>query len=450
MKKPIISIIGRPNVGKSTLVNRLAGERKCIVGEIAGITRDRNYIDIDWNEYPLTIVDTGGITFDTHSKEDRFSKDILEQVQTSMQISDAIIFLVDGTSGITKLDFEISQFLRKESKVPVYLAVNKVDSPEREKLLYDFYELGIEKMYPISAMHGSRGLGDLLDDLIKHFYTNIENKKKSDDDEIIKIAFIGKPNVGKSSLFNKLVGEDRTIVSNVSGTTRDSINIKLKRHGSTFELIDTAGLRRKSKVKDEVEKYSNIRAIQSIEECDIAILIVDSTEDEIVTEQDQKIASLIIDRGKACVIAINKWDIFENKEDKERVKKFKSQLSHKLRFIDHAPKEYISALTGQRTDRIWKLAADVREQSQKRISTGLLNKIISDILMLTPPPVVKQKAIKIKYVSQVGICPPCFVFFVNHSKIIPESYKRFLERQMREYFGFYGTPIVLRFKTQEK
>ncbi|MDD9897911.1 MAG: ribosome biogenesis GTPase Der [Candidatus Melainabacteria bacterium] len=441
-KKTVISIIGRPNVGKSTLVNRLAGKRVAIVGEEAGITRDRNYIDFEWDGKEFTIVDTGGISFDG---EDGFADHIYQQAMEGLEQADAVVFMVDVVSGITKEDADVAELLRKNCSKPVYLAVNKVDSHEREQMIYEFYSLGFEHLFPISALHGSHGLGEMLS-LISDNHDSVDVKDVKE--EIIRVAVVGKPNVGKSSMFNKLLGEERSIVSDISGTTRDAINTTLQRHGQKFELIDTAGLRRKSKVKGEVERFSNIRTTYSIAACDVAVLMIDSTEDEIVTDQDQKIASLIEERGKACVVLINKWDIFDSevKEDQYKLQKYKDQVNYKLRFIDFAPKEYISATTGQRLDKLWKMIVDANTERNRRISTNLLNKVLADIMVITPPPIVKQKAIKLKFINQVDSSPPQFVIFANYPELIPESYTRFLKSQLRQYFGFVGTPIRLSFK----
>lgn len=460
--KPLISIIGRPNVGKSTLINRLAGRRACIVNDEPGVTRDRKYIDVNWEGVDFTAVDTGGLVFD---ESQVFSREILEQAMQGVNVSDGVIFVVDALAGVTKLDAEVADFLRKNVKVPIYLAANKVDNIQRHDLIYDFYELGFENIFPISAIHGSQGLGDLLSTITDGFKQATE--EESDLDEI-KVSIVGKPNVGKSSLFNKLLGEERSIVSEVSGTTRDAIDTILNRHGNKFRLIDTAGLRRKAKVKEDTEKFSNLRAIKAIEDCDVAVLIIDVTEgalnsgnlndsehqekvaleqfEHCASEQDKKVAGLITDRGKACVILLNKWDLIENKDDRDALKKFKDKLNYELRFLGWAPKDFISVKTGQRTDKIWQMIVDVNEQHKRRISTSFLNKMVSEITTLTPPPVVKQKAIKIKYVSQVGTAPPTFAFFVNYPELVPETYKRFLERQLREYFGFEGTPIFVKFK----
>ena len=444
-KKTVISIIGRPNVGKSTLVNRLAGKRLAIVGEEAGITRDRNYIDFEWDGQEFTIIDTGGLTFDD---EDAFSKEIYKQSLLGVDAADVVIFLVDASAGITKLDAAIAELLRKECKKPVYVAANKVDSHERELLVYEFYKFGFEKVYPVSALHGSIGLSEMLSDIATNYAsTDVSNI----DSDLIRVAIVGKPNVGKSSLFNKLIGEERSIVSDVSGTTRDSINTKVTRYKQEFELIDTAGLRRKSKVREDVERHSNIRTTHSIALCDVAVLIVDASEAEVISDQDQRIASLIAEKGKACVVLVNKWDTLhpDIKENPVELEKFKNQIKFKLRFIDYSEVEYISVITGQRTDALWQMIIDASIEYKRRVSTSILNKIISDISVVTPPPIVKQKAIKIKYGTQISASPPNFLFFTNYPDLIPESYTRFLERQIREYFGFKGTPIRISFKGQE-
>jgi len=448
MKSIRISLIGRPNVGKSTLVNRLAGRQVCIVGEKAGITRDRKEVHFEWEETPFTILDTGGITFD---KQDPFAEDIYKQASIAMEKSDAIIFLLDVNTGITAEDQRICNILREKFYDRVYVAINKIDSVEREPLIYDFYKLGFERLYGFSALHGSVGLNNLLSDIVENYGKGL-TASEFQEEETIRIAFIGKPNVGKSSLYNKLLGEERSIVSDVSGTTRDAINTFLTRHGKRFELIDTAGLRRKSKVQEEIERYSTIRTTHSIARCDVAVFILDSTQDDIVTEQDQKIASLIQSKGKACLIAMNKWDIVnpEIKNDQTNLKAFKEELLFKLRFIDYAPIEFISALEGTRTDKIWTKAIEVNEQHKRRIETNLLNKVLRDILALQPPPIVKQKAIKIKYATQISVAPPEFLLFANYPELIPPTFVRFIEKQFREYFGFVGTPILIKFKAQEE
>ena len=448
MSKIKLAIIGRPNVGKSTLVNRLAEQRHAIVGEKAGITRDRNYVDFDWEDQSFTIIDTGGLTFDN---EDSFAEDIKRQALLAINEADAIIFLTDISTGITAQDDQVANILRRECKKPVYLAVNKSDSHEREQMVYEYYALGFENVYPISALHGSHGLSEMLSDIGNQFRDKSSLVEKED---YIRVAIVGKPNVGKSSLFNKLLGEDRSIVSDISGTTRDSINTRLKRHGMNFELIDTAGLRRKSKVREEVERYSNIRTTYSIAACDVAVFMMDCSDhgEELVTDQDQKIASLIETKGKACVVLVNKWDLVdpEIKENNVKLEKFKKTIDYNLRFIDYAPKEYISAITGKRTDKIWELINQVNEEHKKKLSTNILNKVISDINVFQPPPVVKQKAIKVKFATQVASAPPEFVLFTNYPELVPESYKRFLENQFRQYFGFHGTPIRISFKAEDK
>jgi GTP-binding protein len=448
MKRTQIALIGRPNVGKSTLVNRLANKRVCIVGAEAGVTRDRHEVDFEWESYPFTIYDTGGITFDN---EDYFKDEIFKQATHGLNQADVILFMVDVTMGVTKEDERICQLLRKEYADRVFVAVNKCDSHEREQMHYEYYSLGFEHVYPVSAMHGSHGLSEMLDKIIEKQALKPKAVEEVDED-IIKISFVGKPNVGKSSLFNKVCNQERSIVSDLSGTTRDAIDIKLKRHGHTFELIDTAGLRRKAKINDEIERYSTMRTTHAIAKADVVILLINAAdEDEVVSDQDQKIGSLIETKGKACVIAINKWDIFdpEIKNEPHKLEQYRKEMDYKLRFIRYAPVEYISAKEGTRTDKIWQLAIDAAEQHSRRIETSLLNKMLSDILLLHPPPIVKQKSIRIKYVTQIDIKPPTFLFFANHPELIPETYIRFMEKQFRLYFGFEGTPIRIRFKLKE-
>jgi GTPase len=446
-KKIKISIIGRPNVGKSTLVNRLAGTKVAITSEQSGTTRDRNHIDFDWEGKDFTIIDTGGISSD---KDQIFSREILEHALIGIQEADLVIFLVDVTAGITKDDYNIAELLRKECKKPVYLAINKVDSPDRENLIYEFYQLGFDKLYPITALHGSLGLGDMLSQIVKDMGMS-DDLNNIVEENIIRVAIVGKPNVGKSSLFNKLLGYDRSIVSDLSGTTRDAINTRLTREGQEFELIDTAGLRRKAKITDEVEKFSTVRTTHSIAACDVAVLIIDATADEILTDQDQKIASLILSRGKACVVLVNKWDLMSAsiKEDHIKLQAYKDELDYQLRFIEFADKEFISAISGQRLNKIWQMIIDANNQHKRKVSTSLLNKVLGDIFIISPPPVVKQKAIKIKYITQIGNAPPKFLLFTNYPDLIPETYKRFLEKQFRQYFGFKGSPIEFIFRSQK-
>ncbi len=447
MKKIKISIIGRPNVGKSTLVNRLAGQKVAITSAESGTTRDRNHVDFDWEGREFTIIDTGGISTD---KDQIFSKEILEHALLGISEADAVVFLLDVNTGITKDDNNIAELLRKECKKPVYVAVNKVDSPERENLIYEFYQLGFDKLYPITALHGSLGLSDMLTTIVADHGGDAAISEEAED-TIIKVAIVGKPNVGKSSLFNKLLGYDRSIVSDVSGTTRDSINTRLTREGQEFELIDTAGLRRKAKVTEEVEKFSTVRTTHAIAACDVAVLIVDATADEVLTDQDQKIASLILSRGKACVVLINKWDamLADIKEDPVKLQKYKDALDYELRFIDFADKEFISAISGQRLGKIWQMIIDANAQHKRKISTSMLNKVLGDIFVINPPPVVKQKGIKIKYITQIGNAPPKFLLFTNYPELVPDTYKRFLEKQFRLYFGFKGSPIEFIFRSNK-
>ena len=446
MSKIKLAIIGRPNVGKSTLLNRLAERRHAIVGEKAGITRDRNYMDFEWDDHSFTVIDTGGLTIDS---EDSFTEEIKRQAMIAIDEADAIIFMTDVSTGVTAQDDHVASLLRRNCTKPVYVLANKADSPEREQMAFEFYALGFDKVYPVSALHGSQGLSEMLSDICVNFNPEAT---KAEEEECIRVAIVGKPNVGKSSLFNKLLGEERSIVSEVSGTTRDAINTKLKRHGINFELVDTAGLRRKSKVREEIERFSNIRTTYSIAACDVAVLMIDSEEEEGVTDQDQKIAALIAEKGKACIVLMNKWDLVdpEIKENNVKLEKYKAQLDYKLRFIDYAPKEYISAITGKRTDKIWELINEVNIEHKKRLSTNILNKVISDINVFQPPPVVKQKAIKIKFATQVAVSPPEFVLFTNYPELVPEAYKRFLANQFRQYFGFKGSPIRISFKAEDK
>jgi GTP-binding protein len=401
-------------------------------------------VDFDWDGKEFTIIDTGGLSFDG---EDKFAEQINEQALNGLEEADALVFLLDVSTGITKEDDAIANLLRKRTTKPVYVAVNKVDSPDRESLTYEFYKLGFKDLYPISALHGSHGLSQMLSD-IGNRHGSIESQPH--EDGIIRVAIVGKPNVGKSSLFNKLLGEERSIVSPISGTTRDAINTRLQRYDQEFELIDTAGLRRKSKVQEEIERFSNIRTTYSIAACDVAVLLVDATEEEIITDQDQRIAALIEERGKACVVLVNKWDILdpEIKADPVKILKHKDRIDYQLRFVDYAQKEFVSALTGQRTDKLWQMIMAANVEHKRRVSTSLLNKVLADITVVTRPPVVKQKSIKMKYITQVDVAPPQFLIFTNYPDLIPESYTRFLEAQIRQYFGYKGTPIRISYKKE--
>jgi len=438
-KKPIIAIIGRPNVGKSTFVNRLVGSRESIVDDMPGVTRDRLYFDVDWCGKSFTVIDTGGIL---PGVQDEIMLSIYSQVEIAAEQADAIILIVDGKDGVNPADEDIANLLRKKTKKPIFLAVNKIDVPEKASMINDFYSLAIGEPHPISAMHGTGGVGDLLDKVLETFPDYIEEK----DDKSIKIAVVGKPNVGKSSLINALLGEERIIVSDVSGTTRDSIDTKLSIEGTEYTLIDTAGIRKKARVDYGIEKFSVARSLKSIKNCDVALLMIDAVEG--LSDQDKKISEIIAESGKAFIIAVNKWDAIENKHTNsvlEFTKKFRKQAP----FLDYVPLLFISAKTKQRINKIFSAVEEAYEFTNKRIATNLLNRVMMEALALNPAPLRKGKSLKIYYSTQAGVAPPTFILFVNEAKIISQSYERYIENKLREAFGFFGTPIRIIIRERE-
>lgn len=429
-KKPVIAIVGRPNVGKSTFVNRLVGARQSIVDDMPGVTRDRIYFDVEWQHKYFTVIDTGGII---PGDEDEIMLSIFDQAQIACDEADKIIFLVDGKDGVHPTDEDIANILRK-SKKPVYLVVNKIDSQNAMPMLADFYSLAIGEPMAISALHGSGGVGDLLEIITQDF----EAEDEGVNEGTIKVAIVGRPNAGKSSIVNSLLKEERVIVSDVSGTTRDSIDSKITHNGQDFVLIDTAGIRKKAKVDWGVEKFAVDRAIRSIRECDVAVLIIDATEG--ISDQDKKISALITEAGKGIIIAVNKWDLVENKQT-NTMRDFEKKIAKDIPFLEYAPKIYISAVTKQRLNQIFEKSAEVYEQAAKRVATGILNKIINDAYAMNPPSSVKNKRLKILYTTQINIQPPTFVMFTNNGDLMKDHYKRYLEKKLREAFGFFGTPI---------
>ncbi|EOU1216374.1 ribosome biogenesis GTPase Der [Clostridium perfringens] len=438
MSKPIVAMVGRPNVGKSTLFNKLAGKRISIVQDTPGVTRDRVYAESEWLNRKFTMIDTGGIEPES---SDIIVKQMRRQAQIAIEMADVIVFVVDGKEGLTAADQEVAQMLRK-SKKPVVLVVNKIDRLDLEENSYEFYNLGIGDPITISASQGL-GLGDMLDEVVKYFNDPSEDEE---DDEYIRIAMIGKPNVGKSSLINRLLGEERVIVSNVPGTTRDSIDSYLETEDGKFILVDTAGLRRKSKVKEEIERYSVIRTYAAIEKADVAILVIDAEQG--ITEQDEKIIGYAHEMNKAIMVVVNKWDLIE--KDDKTLSNYQKDLQQKLKFMPYAKYLFISALTGQRVHKILSTAKYCYDNYSKRVSTGLLNDVISKAVLMKEPPVVALKRLKIYYATQVATKPPKFVFFVNDPNLLHFSYGRYLENQLRESFDFDGTGIEIEYRARKE
>ncbi|MBQ4122294.1 ribosome biogenesis GTPase Der, partial [bacterium] len=431
------AVVGRPNVGKSTFVNRLLGQRHSIVDDQAGVTRDRIYFDVEWMEKEFTVIDTGGII---PGDEDEIMLNIFTQAKVACEEADKIIFIVDGKDGINPIDYDIANVLRKSGK-EVFLAVNKLDAPDKFININDFYALAIGEPIAISALHGSGGVGDLLELVTKDF----EQGKIEEPSENIRIAIVGKPNVGKSSIVNALLNKERVIVSNVSGTTRDAIDSKVKYEGEEFILVDTAGIRKKSKVDWGIEKFAVDRSIRAIRNCDIAILVIDATEG--ISDQDKKIAGTIIDAGKGMVLAINKWDLIEDKQS-STINKFEKEIEREMPFLNYVPKVFISAKTKQRLVNLYKLSKEVFAESTKRVSTSILNKVIMDAIAMNPPTSIRGKRLKVFYTTQVKTQPPTFVLFINDEDLLKDNFSRYLENKLREAFGFKGSPI--RISAREK
>ena len=430
MSKPIVAIVGRPNVGKSTLFNVLAGEKISIVQDTPGVTRDRIYADINWLDYNFTLIDTGGIEPES---DNIILKSMREQAEIAIETADVILFMTDVRQGMVDDDAKVADMLIR-SKKPIVLVVNKVDSFEKFMPdVYEFYNLGLGDPHPISG--SSRlGIGDMLDEVVSHFN---ESAKDDTEDERPRIAIIGKPNVGKSSIINKLLGEDRVIVSDIAGTTRDAVDTEIVRNGREYVFIDTAGLRRKSKIKEDIERYSIIRTVSAVERCNVAVLVIDATEG--ITDQDAKIAGIAHDRGKGMIIAVNKWDAIE-KNDKT-IYKFTEEIRNKLSYMPYAELLFISAQTGQRLPKLFETIDAVIENHSLRIATGVLNEIMSEAVAMQQPPSDKGKRLKLYYITQVSVKPPTFVIFVNDKELMHFSYTRYIENRIRESFGFRGTPL---------
>ncbi len=436
MKEKIIAVIGRPNVGKSTLVNRIAGRRLSIVDDKPNITRDRIYIDAVWQDKSFILIDTGGIV---EGNDDEFVKSINAQVNLAIDEADLILFVVDALSGLNPYDYDIANKLRSVNKKTL-LVVNKVDSKHQIDDASEFWALGFDNMHLLSALHGDGGVGDLLDIITSDIKPQEEIEEENDN--VIKIAIVGKPNAGKSSILNNLLKKERAIVSDVSGTTRDSIDEEIVFDNRVFRLVDTAGIRKKAKVDYGVEMFAVDRAIRAIRECDVALLVIDSTEG--LSDQDKKIASLCEQAGCGLILAFNKWDLIKNTQ----THKFEQKVDNEAPFLNYAQKIFISAKTGQRLDSIFKMAVEVQAEREKRISTGLLNKVINEAYSLNPPTSIKGKLLKIYYSTQAKVNPPTFVIFVNNKELVQDNYKRYIYKKLRENFGYRGVPIVVSYRSK--
>lgn len=429
-RKPIVAVVGRPNVGKSTLFNALAGSRISIVKDTPGITRDRIYADVTWLNYSFTLIDTGGIEPDS---KDIILSQMREQAQIAIDTADVILFMVDVKQGLVDADAKVADMLRR-SKKPIILVVNKVDSYEKMMLdVYEFYNLGIGEPMAISAAN-RQGIGEVLDEVVSHF---ADDTAEDVDDERPRIAIVGKPNVGKSSLINKLLGENRLIVSDIAGTTRDAVDAEVTYNGKEYIFIDTAGLRRKNKIKEELEQYMIVRTVSAVERADIVILLIDALEG--VTEQDAKIAGIAHERGKGIIIAVNKWDALE--KDDKTIYRFTEKVRQILSFMPYAEITFISAKTGQRIGKLYELIDMVEQNQSMRVATGVLNEIMAEAVALQQPPSDKGKRLRLYYITQVAVKPPTFVIFVNDKQLMHFSYTRYIENKIRDTFGFKGTPL---------
>lgn len=439
--KPVVAVVGRPNVGKSTLFNALAGDKIAIVKDSPGITRDRIYADINWLNYSFTLIDTGGIEPDS---SDIILSQMREQAQIAIDTADVILFMTDVKQGMVDADAKVADMLRRAQK-PVILVVNKVDNYQTMMAdVYEFYNLGIGDPFAISAANRT-GIGDLLDEVVKFFP---EATEEEEDDDRIRVAIVGKPNVGKSSIINKLLGENRLIVSDIAGTTRDAVDTEVKYNGKEYIFIDTAGLRRKNKIKEDLEHYMIIRTISAVERADIVVLVIDATEG--VTEQDAKIAGIAHDRGKGIIIAVNKWDAIE--KNNKTVNEFTAKVRQILSFMPYAEIMFISALTGQRLPKLYEMIDVVNENQSLRVATGVLNEIMAEAVVMQQPPSDKGKRLRLYYITQVSVKPPTFVIFVNDKELMHFSYTRYIENKIREAFGFKGTPLkfIIRERKENK
>ncbi len=433
MANPLVAIVGRPNVGKSTFFNKVVGRKISITEDRPGVTRDRLYADAEWRGKNFSLVDTGGIEL---KSDDTMWKEIKKQAEVAIETAQVILFFVDGKEGLTTSDYDVADMLRR-SKKPVILVVNKIDEYSEDKI-FEFYSLGLGEPFPVSSEH-STGIGDVLDEAVSWF-----EKYDNEEDDSIKIAVVGKPNAGKSSLVNKLLGFERSIVTDIAGTTRDAIDTKFSYYGKNYTIIDTAGIRKKSKVEDDVEYYSVMRAFDAVRRADVCLLVVDSTEG--LTEQDTKIIGYVHEQGKPSVVVMNKWDLVE--KDTHTINRFEDKLKEDLKFMDYFKSIYVSAKTGQRTERIMSAVDEVYANAHRRIATGTLNDLISDTVRANEPPSYNGRRLKVYYSSQVSVAPPTFVLFVNSTDLLHFSYERFLENTLRKCFNFQGTPIKI--LTREK
>jgi GTP-binding protein len=438
MMKTLIAIVGRPNVGKSTLFNRIAGGRKAIVYDEPGVTRDRNYAEVIWERSAFTLIDTGG--FEPVSK-DRIFIQMREQCQLAMEEADAVLFVMDGKEGLTPSDREIADILRRLNK-PVFYIVNKIDGPHKEEKVFEFYELGVERLFSISAEHGY-GLNEMMDEVIEVLPGEIE----AEGDEVTtRVAMLGRPNVGKSSLINRILGYKRVIVDEAPGTTRDSIDTRFERDGKKYNLIDTAGIRRKSRISLRLEKYSIVEGLRTIDRCQVALLLLDPEEG--VTDQDARIGGFIHEKGKGCIIVVNKWDLVE--KDSQTIVEFEKKIHDELKYLSYAPILFISALTGKRVKKVLDTIDQVAEEAEKRIPTSPLNKALEGWVKRVPPPTYRTRQVKMNYMTQVSVAPPTFNIYTNFPEGIHFSYERYLLNQMRGAFGFTGVPIRIHFRKKRK
>ena len=438
MKEPLVAIVGRPNVGKSTMFNRIVGKRISIVNDEPGVTRDRIFAHAEWLDNKFTLIDTGGLDFE---KDDEISTNIVKQAKLAIEMADVTLFVVDGTTGLTAADYDVVRILRK-SKKKIILVVNKIDNYD-PNIMYDYYELGLGTPYLVSSVHG-KGMGDLLDKVVSCFNKDM---LKTEEDDSVKIAIVGKPNAGKSSLINRLIGEERVIVSGVAGTTRDSVDIPFKYNKKKYTLIDTAGMRKKSKIEDStVERYSIIRTLDSIRNADVVLLVIDITAE--ISDQDLKIAGFINEQNKPSIIILNKWDLIE--KDTNTMKKYEDMLAKELAFMPYFKSVYLSAKTGQRTEKLMPIVEKVYENANRKISAGALNDVLQDAYSINAPTYKKNKKLRIFYATQTGVCPPTIVLFVNDIHLMQDNYLRYLENSIRKAFDFAGTPIRITMKCKKE